>query len=274
MHNVEVANFTIGECEPLAVFSGPCVIEDEDHCLRAAARLTQIFSERNINFVFKSSYDKANRSSLSSFRGPGLDEGLRILERVKAEYDVPVVTDVHSPQEARAAAEVCDVVQIPAFLCRQTDLVIAAGGTGKVILVKKGQFMAPWDMINVVDKIRSTGNNKIILIDRGTMFGYNNLISDMRAIPVMQSFGCPVCFDASHSVQLPGGQGATTGGQREYIPILARAAVAAGCNSLFVESHPEPLKAKSDATSVLAFEDLIKLLDDVAKIYRAINEEC
>jgi len=188
----------------------------------------QIFSERNINFVFKSSYDKANRSSLSSFRGPGLDEGLRILERVKAEYDVPVVTDVHSPQEARAAAEVCDVVQIPAFLCRQTDLVIAAGGTGKVILVKKGQFMAPWDMINVVDKIRSTGNNKIILIDRGTMFGYNNLISDMRAIPVMQSFGCPVCFDASHSVQLPGGQGATTGGQREYIPILARAAVAAG----------------------------------------------
>ena len=272
MFRVPVKHFFIGKNQPLAIMSGPCVIESEDHCLQAAEALKKIFSAGNLNFIFKSSYDKANRASLSSFRGLGLDRGLKILEKVKKEFDLPVITDVHSPEEAKAAGEVCDIIQIPAFLCRQTDLVVAAAQTGKVVNVKKGQFMAPWDMKNVVEKIQLSGNQNIILTDRGISFGYNNLVSDMRAIPIMQQFGVPVCFDATHSVQLPGGQGAQSGGQREFIPVLAKAAIAAGANCLFMESHSDPKNAKSDASSVLDFKDLPRLLLQMERLYEVTQE--
>lgn len=272
MQQVKVKNFIIGEHQPLAIMSGPCVIESESHSLHAAETLKKIFSMTNINFIFKSSYDKANRNAITSFRGPGLDEGLKILEKIKNELDLPIITDVHSPEEAVAAAKVCDIIQIPAFLCRQTDLVIAAGNTGSVINVKKGQFMAPWDMKNVVEKVRSTGNNQIILTDRGVTFGYNNLVSDMRAIPIMQAFGVPVCFDATHSVQLPGSLGTQSGGQREFVPVLAKSALAAGANCLFMESHPDPINAKSDASTVIAFDELPKLLGQLERIYEVLQE--
>lgn len=267
MEKVKVKNFYIGEGEPLAVFCGPCVMESEDSALYAAEELQKIFDALGIHFIFKSSYDKANRSSYHSFRGPGLQEGLRILERVKKEFALPIVTDVHSPEEAEAAAAVCDVIQIPAFLCRQTDLITAAARTGAVVKVKKGQFMAPWDMGNVVDKILAEGNRQIILTERGASFGYNNLVSDPRAIPIMQRFGFPVCFDASHSVQLPGGLGTSSGGMKEFIPTLAKAAVAVGCNALFIEAHPNPSEAKSDRATVLSFEELRKLLEEVQPLY-------
>ena len=208
---------------------------------------------------YKSSFDKANRSSFDSYRGPGLEKGLEILRRIKEELDLPIVSDVHTPEQARRAAEVCDVIQIPAFLCRQTDLVIACAQTKAVIHVKKGQFLAPWDMKQVVDKIENLGHNKIILVDRGTTFGYNNLVSDMRSIPIMQKLGYPVCFDASHSVQLPGGLGKSSGGQREFIPTLSRAAIASGANLLFIESHPDPDKAMSDKASVFPFKKTTEL---------------
>jgi 2-dehydro-3-deoxyphosphooctonate aldolase (KDO 8-P synthase) len=267
MKKVKVKDFYLGEGEPLAVMSGPCVIESEEAALYAAEFLKKLFADLGIHFIFKSSYDKANRSSYQSFRGPGLDEGLRILEKIKTEFDVPVLTDIHSPEEALAAGAVCDVIQIPAFLCRQTDILNAAGKSGAVINVKKGQFMAPWDMGNVVDKILATGNDKIILTDRGTSFGYNNLVTDMRTIPIMQKFGFPVCFDASHSVQIPGGLGNASGGQREFIPTLAKAAIAAGCNALFIESHPNPAEAKSDKDSVFPFDQLSQLMLELKKIY-------
>lgn len=272
MKPVPVKNFFIGEGQPLAVMSGPCVIESEDHCLKAAEELKKIFSKRKLNFIFKSSYDKANRSSVSSFRGPGLEEGLRILEKVKNELGLPVLTDVHTPEEATACGEVCDLLQIPAFLCRQTDLLLAAGRTGKVVNIKKGQFMAPWDMGNTVNKIQSVGNDKVILVDRGTMFGYNYLINDMRSIPIMQKFGVPVCFDATHSVQLPGGRGETSGGEREYIPVLSKAAIAAGANCLFMEAHPDPANAKSDKESVIDFKDLPELLLKLERLYEVVHQ--
>jgi 2-dehydro-3-deoxyphosphooctonate aldolase (KDO 8-P synthase) len=273
MRNVKIKNFLIGKGQPLAVMCGPCVIESEVHCMRAAEFLKGLFSKRKINFIFKSSYDKANRSSHSSFRGPGLEEGLRILEKVKKELDLPVVSDVHSPEETSAAGEVLDILQIPAFLCRQTDLIVAAAKTGAAISVKKGQFLAPWDMKNIVQKVHSTGNQNLILVDRGTTFGYNNLVSDMRAIPIMQGFGVPVCFDATHSVQLPGGLGNESGGQREFIPVLAKSAIAAGANCLFMEAHPDPVNAKSDAAAVLDFKDLPALLTTLEKLYALINDE-
>lgn len=271
MHSIRLKKFTIGKGHPLAIMSGPCVIEGLDHTLNAAKTLKSIFEKTGINFIFKSSYDKANRSSIHSFRGPGLEEGLRILERVKMEFDLPIVTDVHSPEEAVAASQVCDILQIPAFLCRQTDLIVAAAQTGKVINVKKGQFMAPWDMKNILEKCRSVGNQNVILTDRGVTFGYNNLASDMRAIPIMQGLGVPVCFDATHSVQLPGGLGESSGGQREFIPILARSAIAAGANCLFIEAHPNPEQAKSDAASVMDFKELPGLLSILERIYQIVQ---
>lgn len=273
MKNVAVKNFFIGKGEPLTIIAGPCVIESEAHTLQSAEALKKILSRFNCNFIFKSSYDKANRTSIHSFRGPGLEEGLRILQRVQKELDLPVVTDVHTVEEATAAGEVCEVLQIPAFLCRQTDLIVAAAQTGKVVQVKKGQFLAPWDMKNIVDKIVSAGNENIVLVDRGTTFGYNNLVSDMRGIPIMQKFGFPVCFDATHSVQLPGGAGTSSGGQREFIPVLAKAAIAAGANALFLEAHPTPAAAKSDASSMLGFSELEQLLTVVEKLYAIIQEE-
>jgi 2-dehydro-3-deoxyphosphooctonate aldolase (KDO 8-P synthase) len=267
MKKIIVKNFKIGKGEPLAVFSGPCVIEGEDHCLKSADTLKEIFSKRKLNLIYKSSYDKANRSSIKSFRGVGLEEGLRILERVRKELDLPVVTDVHTPEEARACGEVCEFLQIPAFLCRQTDLLVAAAKTGKIVTVKKGQFMAPWDMKNVVEKIRSAGNDQVILIERGTTFGYNYLVNDFRSIPIMQDFGVPVCFDATHSVMTPGGKGEVSGGERHFIPLLAKAAVAAGVDCLFMESHPNPKEAKSDADSVIDFKELPSLLSKLEQLY-------
>jgi 2-dehydro-3-deoxyphosphooctonate aldolase (KDO 8-P synthase) len=268
MKNVQVKDFLIGKNQPLAVISGPCVIESLDHALSSAEELARIFqNQQGVNYIYKSSYDKANRSAHSSFRGPGLQEGLRILERVKKTFNIPILTDVHSPEEAKAAAEICDILQIPAFLCRQTDLIEAAAKTGAVINVKKGQFMAPWDMQNVVEKILAVGNDKIILTDRGTTLGYNNLVSDMRAIPIMQQCGFPVCFDASHSVQIPGGNGSSSGGQRAFIPTLSRSAIAAGCNCLFIESHPNPSLAKSDKDSVYPFSELPQLLSELHQLY-------
>ena len=273
MHRVPIKNFSIGPGEPLVVMSGPCVIENEDDCLRAAEILKKMFAKHDVHLIFKSSYDKANRSSYHSFRGPGLQEGLRILQRVQHEFDMPVVTDVHSPEEARAAGEICEVLQIPAFLCRQTDLIVAVAETGAVVSVKKGQFMAPWDMENVVHKIVSVNNHKIILVDRGTTFGYNQLVSDMRGIPIMQRLGYPVCYDATHAVQKPGGLGTHSGGDREFIPILAKAALAAGANCLFIESHPDPSKAKSDAASVMDFKDLDCLLPQFKQLYELIQQQ-
>ncbi len=271
MHTVTIKNFKVGEKQKLTVMSGPCVIENEEHTFECASKLKQIFSSLNVNFVFKSSFDKANRSSIDSFRGPGLLEGLRILKRIKTELDLPIVTDVHNEEQAHLAAEVCDIIQVPAFLCRQTDLIVACAQTKAVIQVKKGQFLAPWDMQQVVDKIESCGHHQIILVDRGTSFGYNNLVSDMRAIPIMQKLGYPVCFDASHSVQLPGGLGKSSGGQREFIPTLAKAAIASGANALFIEAHPCPKEALSDSASVFSFEKLPQLITQLEKIYRTVQ---
>jgi len=273
MRRVPIKNFFIGFNEPLVVMSGPCVIESEDHCLKAAETLKNMFAKHQVRLIFKSSYDKANRSSYHSFRGPGLQEGLRILQRVQRELDLPVVTDVHSLEEAQAAGQVCEILQIPAFLCRQTDLVVAAARTGAVVSVKKGQFLAPWDMENVVQKIVAADNHNIILVDRGTTFGYNNLVSDMRSIPIMQRLNYPVCYDATHAVQKPGGLGSQSGGDREFIPVLAKAALAAGANCLFIESHPNPAKAMSDAASVMDFKDLDILLPQFKQLYDLIQQQ-
>lgn len=273
VRSIPIKNFFIGKGSPLAIMSGPCVIESEDHCLRSAETLKEMFAKHGVELIFKSSYDKANRLSYQSFRGPGLHEGLRILQRVQKELDLPVVTDVHSPEEAIAAGEVCEILQIPAFLCRQTDLVVAAANTGAIISIKKGQFLAPWDMENIVNKITSTNNHNIILVDRGTTFGYNQLISDMRSIPIMQRFGYPVCYDATHAVQKPGGLGNQTGGDSEFIPILSKAALAAGANCLFIEAHPNPKEAKSDAASVMHFTDLNFLLPELKQLYCLIQEQ-
>jgi 2-dehydro-3-deoxyphosphooctonate aldolase (KDO 8-P synthase) len=269
---VVVQNYKIGKGNPLCVMSGPCVIESRTHCLEVAHELKEMFEELGIPLIFKSSFDKANRSSSSSFRGPGLEAGLAILKEVKDRYGLPIISDIHCPEQVDAASEVCDILQIPAFLCRQTDLILKAANSQKVLSVKKGQFMSPWEMGNVVDKIRSTGNNQIILTDRGTSFGYQNLVSDMRAIPVMKDFGAVVCFDASHSVQLPGGMGHQSGGQREFIEPLASAAIAAGADCIFIESHPDPKNAKSDAATVFPFAKLPSLMKKLKKLYAVINE--
>lgn len=271
MDSIPVADFFIGKEQPLVIICGPCSMESEEHCLRCAEELKQIYSAAGISLVFKASYDKANRMSVNSFRGIGMDEGLRVLERVKNEFGLPVLTDVHTPEEARAAGSICDIIQIPAFLCRQTDLLLAAGATGTPVNVKKGQFMAPWNMGSVVKKIHSTGNRKVMLTDRGTTFGYNNLVSDMRAIPIMQKLGVPVCFDATHSVQHPGGRGDSSGGEREFIPTLAKAALASGANCLYMEAHPEPAKAKSDQDIVMPFDVLPELLIQLKQLYELIN---
>jgi len=271
MKRVPIKDFWIGEGEKLTIMCGPCVMESEEHTLRLAEQLKKIFDPFDLHFIFKASYDKANRTSVRSFRGPGIEKGLRILQRVQNEWGLPVVTDVHSPDEAKEAGAVVDCVQIPAFLCRQTDLIFAAAKTGAAVSVKKGQFMAPLDMKNVVEKIHSAGNQKVLLVERGVTFGYNNLVCDMRSIPMMQSLGVPVVFDATHAVQLPGGQGDSSGGDRQYIPVLAKAAIAAGANCIFLEAHPDPANAKSDAASVLDFKDLPKLVEQLLRLYEAVH---
>jgi len=243
---MEFNGIKAGLDQPFFLLAGPCVIESEAMALSTAETLKEITTKLGIPFVYKSSFDKANRSSMESFRGLGMDEGLRILQKVKDELEVAVITDVHEDTPMDEVADVVDVLQTPAFLCRQTNFILKVAAAGKPVNIKKGQFMAPWDMKHVVDKARTTGNQQIMVCDRGVSFGYNNLVSDMRALAVMRETGCPVVFDATHSVQLPGGQGTTSGGQREHVPVLARAAVAAGISGLFMETHPDPAKALSD----------------------------
>ncbi len=236
----------VGLEHPLFLIAGPCVIENVELAMRTAGELRELTSKLGVPFIYKSSYDKANRSSAESYRGPGIEEGLRILEKVRNEFDVPVLTDVHEDTPLETVAEVVDVLQTPAFLCRQTNFIQAVASQNRPVNIKKGQFLAPWDMGNVVEKARGTGNSAIMVCERGVSFGYNNLVSDMRSLAVMRTTGCPVVFDATHSVQLPGGQGNVSGGQREHVPVLARAAVAAGVSGLFMETHPDPDQALSD----------------------------
>ncbi len=255
-----IGSVKMGGSNPLVLIAGPCVIESEEASLRHAEKLQKICAEIGMGFIFKSSYDKANRTSINAFRGPGIEEGLRILAKVKATFGVPVLSDIHSIEQVAPAAEVLDVLQIPAFLCRQTDLVVAAARTGKVVNVKKGQFLAPWDMRNVVGKVLEAGNQNIVLTERGASFGYNNLVVDMRSFPTMRSYGYPVVFDATHSVQLPGGKGDSSGGQREFVETLSRAAVATGIDGIFMEVHEDPACALCDGPNSIPLADLPALL--------------
>ena len=269
---ITVGNLRIGSGAPLAVIAGPCVIESKESALRHAAALKEKADRVGVAYIFKSSYDKANRSSLGSFRGPGLEKGLEILAAVKDKIGVPILTDVHEIDQVGAVKEVADVLQIPAFLCRQTDFVLAVARSGRVVNIKKGQFLAPWDMRNIVEKVSSTGNDKILLTERGASFGYNNLISDMRSLVVLRELGYPVVFDATHSLQLPGGLGHASGGERKYIPALARAGVAAGVDALFMEVHEDPDHAKSDGPNSLNLKDFEGLLQIVKKIDALVKE--
>ncbi|MDF2549741.1 MAG: kdsA [Chlamydiales bacterium] len=269
---VPIGNLSMGKGQPLTIISGPCVIESEDHCLYTAEAIINSLKGLPVQFVFKASFDKANRLSFHSFRGPGLEEGMRILRRVKEEFQVPVLSDIHEAWQADPVKDVLDIIQIPALLCRQTDLVVAAAKTGKVVSLKKGQFMAPSNMESIAKKCLECGNDKVLLIDRGASFGYNNLVSDFRSIAIMQRFGFPVGYDASHSVQLPGsGAGNTSGGEREFIPLLSRAAVAAGADFLYIESHPNPPSAKSDAATVFDIKGLRALVEQLAQIHAVLG---
>ena len=262
-----IGNTVVGG-KDLSLIAGPCVIENEDLTFYVAQRLKEICAEARVSLVFKSSYDKANRTSLGSYRGPGIDKGLRILADVKSRFQVPVLSDIHSVDEVKPASEVLDALQIPAFLCRQTDLILAASETGKTVNIKKGQFLAPWDMKNIMDKFTSTGNRNLVITERGTSFGYNNLVVDIRAFPILRSFGYPVIFDVTHSLQLPGGKGSCSGGQREFAGPLARAAVAAGVDGLFMEVHPEPDKALCDGPNMIPLDSLLQML----KVLKSIQE--
>ncbi|MHA6347435.1 3-deoxy-8-phosphooctulonate synthase [Roseivivax sp. CAU 1761] len=257
---VEIGPHRIGGAEPFALISGPCQLESLDHARMMAERIAEACAPSGTPFIFKASYDKANRSSLGTARGLGMEAGLTILSKIRDEFGCPVLTDIHTAEQCAPAADAVDVLQIPAFLCRQTDLLLAAGETGAAINVKKGQFLAPWDMANVAAKIASTGNERILLCDRGTSFGYNTLVSDFRGLPIMARSGYPVVFDATHSVQQPGGQGATSGGQREFAPVLARAACAVGVAALFIETHEDPDNAPSDGPNMVNVSDLIPFL--------------
>ncbi|OGS95015.1 MAG: 3-deoxy-8-phosphooctulonate synthase [Gallionellales bacterium RIFCSPLOWO2_02_FULL_57_47] len=276
---MKLCNFFVGLDKPLFLIAGPCVIESQQMALDTAGQLQEICRELNLPFIYKSSYDKANRSSGKSFRGFGLDAGLKILGEVKAQLGVPVLTDVHDIEEIAPVAAVVDVLQTPAFLCRQTDFIHAAASSGRPVNIKKGQFLSPWDMKNVVEKAReASGQDNIMVCERGASFGYNNLVSDMRSLAVMRNTGCPVVFDATHSVQLPGGQGTVSGGQREFVPVLARAAVAAGISGLFMETHPDPSKALSDGPNafplghIKALLQTLMVLDETVKRQGLIEE--
>ncbi len=269
---VKVGNIAIGGGNPLVFIAGPCVIETEESTLKTALRLKEIFEKLGIPLVFKSSYDKANRTSLKSFRGPGIEQGLKILKKVQDVTGLPVMSDVHSVKEVPYAAEVLDMLQIPAFLCRQTDLLLSASQTGKPVNVKKGQFLAPWDVKHIIEKFVSTGNHNVVITERGATFGYNNLVVDIRAIPIMQKFGYPVVFDATHGVQLPGGRGSASSGEREFVVPLARAAVAAGCDAVFIEAHECPDKALCDGPNMLSLEEVPLLVRGLKEIGGAVKE--
>jgi len=262
---------TVGTDQPLLLIGGPCALESEDLARRVAGKMIEVCDKLGISYVFKASFDKANRTSLSSYRGPGLEEGLETLATIRKELNVPVISDIHDISQVEAAAEVLDIIQIPAFLCRQTDLLVAAAKTGKPVNVKKGQFVSPWDMKNAVDKLRGAGGTKTMLVERGACFGYNNLVVDMRSLPVMRSLGCPVIFDATHSVQLPGGAGGASSGQREFIAPLTRAAVAAGIDGIFMEIHPDPDKALCDGPNSIPLDEVEVLLTRLVRIREAAN---
>ncbi len=268
---IKLKDFEIGS-DKLTILAGPCAIESQEILDETAAGLKEITQELGINYVFKSSFDKANRSSITSFRGPGLDKGLEMLQNVKDKYNLPIVTDIHTPDQAHVVAQVADILQIPAFLCRQTDLLVAAAKTGKIINIKKGQFLAPDQMKSLIKKVEDSGNTNIMLTDRGTSFGYNNLVVDFRGIPIMQSFGYPVVFDATHSVQLPGANGSSSGGDRRFVPYLAKAAMAVGANVLFFEVHPDPDKALCDGPNMITLKDAKKLFSTCKKIFELVKE--
>ena len=268
---VKIDDIFIGQGYPLVLISGPCVIEGYDTTFEIASFLKELTQKLDIPFIFKTSYDKANRTSINSFRGPGIVDGLNILKRIKSELGIKILSDVHRINEVADVAPILDIIQIPAFLCRQTDFIIEVAKTGKPVNIKKGQFLAPWDIVNVVEKVTSTGNNQVLLTDRGTMFGYNNLVADFRSIKIMQDTGWPVIFDVTHSIQLPGGAGTSSGGQREFAPILAKAAVAAGADGIFMEVHTDPDKALCDGPNSLKIDTLFELLPQLKAIKAALN---
>jgi len=270
MRQIKVGNIKIGDKNPLVLIAGPCVIESEKHCLAVAARLKDIAARLGIPYIFKSSFDKANRLSVASYRGPGIKKGLEILNKVKQKLKLPILSDIHCRKDIAEAALVLDIIQIPAFLSRQTDIVLAAANTGKVVNIKKGQFLAPWDILPIIKKIESTGNKSILITERGVSFGYNNLVSDFRSLKIMRDFGYPVIYDATHSVQLPGGCGSSSGGQRQFVAGLSRAAVSFGCDGLFLEVHPHPDKAPCDGPNMIDLKSLENLLKQIKKIEAAI----
>ena len=263
---IDVGGFTIANDKPFVLIAGPCQIESEDHSLFIAEKLAEICSKLNIPFIFKASYDKANRTSVSGHRGVGLEKGIETLAKIKTDIGCPVLTDVHEREQCKLVSKVVDLIQIPAFLCRQTDLILEAGKTGKIVNIKKGQFLAPWDMGNVVEKLSSVGNYNVLLTERGTSFGYNTLVCDMRSLTQMADTGCPIVFDATHSVQQPGALGGASGGDRSFVPVLARAAIAVGIASLFIETHDEPDKAPSDGQNMLRLDDMEQVLSQLKKI--------
>jgi 2-dehydro-3-deoxyphosphooctonate aldolase (KDO 8-P synthase) len=269
---MKLASYEVGQDRPFFLIAGPCVIESEALVIDVAGQLKELTAKLHVPFIFKASFDKANRSSRSSFRGPGIDAGLKALQKVKDQIGVPVLTDVHEDTPLSEVAAVVDVLQTPAFLCRQTNFIVAACSQGKPVNIKKGQFLSPWEMQNVVDKARSTGNNQIMVCERGFSFGYNNLVSDMRSLAVMRTTGCPVVFDATHSVQLPGGAGTSSGGQREFVPVLARAAVAAGVAGIFMETHPNPAKALSDGPNAWPLDRMPSLLATLVELDTAVKK--
>ena len=270
--SVTVGNVTFAQDKPFVLISGPCQLETLDHARMLAEKLSAICDAHGIGYVFKASFDKANRSSLGGKRGPGIEDGLTILSKIGAEFGCPTLTDIHTAEQCATAAEAVDILQIPAFLCRQTDLLLAAGETGAAINVKKGQFLAPWDMKNVADKIASTGNERILLTERGASFGYNMLVSDMRSLPIMADTGYPVVFDATHSVQLPGGKGTSSGGQAEFVPPLARAAIAVGVSAVFIETHEEPARSPSDGPNMVALDQMDGLIGTLVQLDRVAKD--
>lgn len=272
MKRIKLRNFEIGG-DKLTIMAGPCAIESQDILNRTAEKLKEITERLGINYIFKSSFDKANRSSITSFRGPGLEKGLEMLAKVKSEFDLPIVTDIHNPDQAAIVAEVADVLQIPAFLCRQTDMLVAAAKTGKIINIKKGQFLAPEQMLPLIKKVEDSGNSNILVTDRGTSFGYNNLVVDFRGIQIMQQFNYPVVFDATHSVQLPGANGTSSGGDRRFVPLLAKSAMAAGANALFFEVHPDPDCAKCDGPNMIPLDKAETLFRHCKEIFELIRSQ-
>lgn len=272
MKRIKLRNFEIGG-DKLTIMAGPCAIESQDILNRTAEKLKEITEKLGINYIFKSSFDKANRSSITSFRGPGLEKGLEMLAKVKSEFDLPIVTDIHNPNQAAVVAGVADVLQIPAFLCRQTDLLVAAAKTGKIVNIKKGQFLAPEQMLPLIKKVEDSGNSNILVTDRGTSFGYNNLVVDFRGIQIMQQFNYPVVFDATHSVQLPGANGTSSGGDRRFVPLLAKSAMAAGANALFFEVHPDPDCAKCDGPNMIPLDKAETLFRHCKEIFELIRSQ-